>query len=136
MSPHRISNLICLKPQTPNPTPQTLDPCLSSKLIRYISVTYVFLLTPERMRVVMLHNSVLSVPAKISSNIRLSSAITPWIGSTFSSTLRVFCVELRAALRSEDRPPVAHDSNDSAGDDDGLAASLSCLHRGIHAHSN
>ena len=51
--------------------------------------------------------------------------ITPWIGSTFSSTLRVFCVELRAALRSEDEPPVAHDSNDSAGDDDGLAASFS-----------
>ena len=71
-----------------------------------------------------------------SSNIRLLSAIAPWIGSTFSSTLRVFCVELRAALRSEDEPPVAHDSNDSAGDVNGLAASLSCLHRGIHAHSN
>ena len=95
------------------------------KLIHNVSVTYVLLLTPERMRAVMLHNSVLSVPAKISSNIRLSSAITPWIGSTFSSTLRVFCVELRAALRSEDEPPVAHDSNDSAGDDDGLAASFS-----------
>ena len=71
------------------------------KLIHNVSVTYVLLLTPERMRVVMLHNSVLSVLAKISSNIRLSSAITPWIASTFSSTLRV-----------------------------------SCLHRGIHPHSN
>ena len=69
--------------------------------------------------------SVFRVPTAISSNIKHASAVAPWVGSTFSTTLRVFCVELRAALRSEDEAPDDDDVTDDVDGDDGLAASFS-----------